>query len=60
MKDKVIVANIGHFDNEIDVPYLNANSEKIEIKPQVDKYKISFDLIRNNLSNRYYFSPIIE
>jgi len=40
MKDKVIVANIGHFDNEIDVPYLNANSEKIEIKPQVDKYNI--------------------
>jgi len=41
MKDKVIVANIGHFDNEIDVPYLNANSEKIEIKPQVDKYNIN-------------------
>jgi adenosylhomocysteinase len=40
MKDKVIVANIGHFDNEIDVPYLNANSEKVEIKPQVDKYNI--------------------
>ena len=40
MKDKVIVCNIGHFDNEIDVPYLNANSEKIEIKPQVDKYNI--------------------
>ena len=41
MKDKVIVANIGHFDNEIDVPYLNATSEKIEIKPQVDKYNIN-------------------
>ena len=41
MKDKVIVANIGHFDNEIDVPYLNANSEKVEIKPQVDKYNIN-------------------
>ena len=41
MKDKTIVANIGHFDNEIDVPYLNANSEKIEIKPQVDKYNIN-------------------
>ena len=41
MKDKVIVANIGHFDNEIDVPYLNSNSEKIEIKPQVDKYNIN-------------------
>ena len=41
MKDKVIVANIGHFDNEIDVPYLNANSEKIEIKPHVDKYNIN-------------------
>jgi adenosylhomocysteinase len=41
MKDKVIVANIGHFDNEIDVPYLNATSEKVEIKPQVDKYNIN-------------------
>jgi len=41
MKDKVIVANIGHFDNEIDVPYLNANSKKVEIKPQVDKYNIN-------------------
>ena len=41
MKDKVIVANIGHFDNEIDVPYLNENSEKVEIKPQVDKYNIN-------------------
>ena len=41
MKDKTIVANIGHFDNEIDVPFLNANSEKIEIKPQVDKYNIN-------------------
>ncbi|QTE21705.1 adenosylhomocysteinase [Polaribacter cellanae] len=41
MKDKVIVCNIGHFDNEIDVPYLNANSKKVEIKPQVDKYNIN-------------------
>lgn len=41
MKDKVIVCNIGHFDNEIDVPYLNNNSEKVEIKPQVDKYNIN-------------------
>ena len=41
MKDKVIVCNIGHFDNEIDVSYLNANSEKVEIKPQVDKYNIN-------------------
>ncbi len=41
MKDKTIVCNIGHFDNEIDVAWLNANSEKIEIKPQVDKYNIN-------------------
>jgi len=38
MKDKAIVCNIGHFDNEIDVPWLNNNAEKVEIKPQVDKY----------------------
>src|SRR5690554_195714 len=42
MKDKAIVCNIGHFDNEIDVAWLNTNfgSSKVEIKPQVDKYTI--------------------
>ena len=38
MKDKTIVCNIGHFDNEIDVAWLKKNYSKIEIKPQVDKY----------------------
>ncbi len=41
MKDKTIVCNIGHFDNEIDVAWLNDNHEKIEIKPQVDKYVVN-------------------
>ncbi|WP_037317610.1 adenosylhomocysteinase [Salegentibacter sp. Hel_I_6] len=42
MKDKTIVCNIGHFDNEIDVAWLNNNhgDTKNEIKPQVDKYTI--------------------
>jgi len=42
MKDKAIVCNIGHFDNEIDVAFLEKNfgSTKVEIKPQVDKYTI--------------------
>lgn len=42
MKDKVIVCNIGHFDNEIDMAWLNGNygNTKDEIKPQVDKYTI--------------------
>ncbi|MGB5361835.1 MAG: adenosylhomocysteinase [Aureibaculum sp.] len=42
MKDKTIVCNIGHFDNEIDVAWLNKNhgKSKVEIKPQVDKYTI--------------------
>ncbi|WP_276090774.1 adenosylhomocysteinase [Pedobacter sp. JY14-1] len=42
MKDKAIVCNIGHFDNEIDVAWLNQNygHTKVEIKPQVDKYTI--------------------
>ena len=42
MKDKAIVCNIGHFDNEIDMAWLNNNygDTKIEIKPQVDKYTI--------------------
>ncbi len=38
MKDKAIVCNIGHFDNEIDVAWLNKNAEKDTIKPQVDLY----------------------
>jgi len=41
MKDKTIVCNIGHFDNEIDVAWLNENAQKDEIKPQVDKYSLS-------------------
>jgi adenosylhomocysteinase len=42
MKDKAIVCNIGHFDNEIDMAWLNANygSTKNTIKPQVDMYTI--------------------
>ena len=40
MKDKTIVANIGHFDNEIDVAWLNDNFTKEEIKPQVDLYNV--------------------
>ena len=43
MKDKCIVCNIGHFDNEIDVAWLNENhgETKDVIKPQVDKYTIN-------------------
>lgn len=42
MKDKTIVCNIGHFDNEIDVAWLNQNygHTKDTIKPQVDLYNI--------------------
>ena len=42
MKDKAIVCNIGHFDNEIDMAWLNANyaHTKSEIKPQVDLYTL--------------------
>ncbi len=43
LKDKAIVCNIGHFDNEIDMAWLNKNygNTKDEIKPQVDKYTIN-------------------
>ena len=43
MKDKVIVCNIGHFDNEIDVSWLNDNwgHTKNTIKPQVDMYTVN-------------------
>jgi adenosylhomocysteinase len=42
MKDKTIVCNIGHFDNEIDVAWLKSNygQTRVEIKPQVDKYTV--------------------
>ena len=42
MKDKTIVCNIGHFDNEIDMAWLNKNygNTKNVIKPQVDKYTV--------------------
>lgn len=43
MKDKAIVCNIGHFDNEIDMAWLNANhgATKKEVKPQVDIYNVN-------------------
>ncbi len=43
MKDKAIICNIGHFDNEIDMKWLNMHfgPTKQEIKPQVDKYNIN-------------------
>jgi adenosylhomocysteinase len=43
MKDKTIVCNIGHFDNEIDMAWLNKNfgQTKNEVKPQVDIYKVN-------------------
>lgn len=42
MKDKAIVCNIGHFDIEIDMAWLNAHygHTRVQIKPQVDKYTI--------------------
>ena len=42
LKDKAIVCNIGHFDNEIDMAWLNENygHSKSEIKPQVDLYTL--------------------
>lgn len=42
LKDKALVCNIGHFDNEIDMTWLNTNygHTKVEIKPQVDQYTI--------------------
>jgi adenosylhomocysteinase len=43
LKDKAIVCNIGHFDNEIDMAWLNQNygHTKVEIKPQVDLYTLA-------------------
>jgi len=43
MKDKTIVCNIGHFDNEIDMAWLKKNHghTRVEIKPQVDLYNVN-------------------
>jgi adenosylhomocysteinase len=43
MRDKTIVCNIGHFDNEIDMAWLNEKygASKVEIKPQVDMYDVN-------------------
>jgi adenosylhomocysteinase len=38
MKDEAIVCNIGHFDNEIDIAWLEKNTKEVNIKPQVDKF----------------------
>jgi adenosylhomocysteinase len=42
MNDKTIVCNIGHFDNEIDIAWLNQHhgASKVEVKPQVDLYDV--------------------
>jgi len=40
MKDNAICCNIGHFDCEVDVAWLESNCKKVEIKPQVDRYKL--------------------
>ena len=40
MKDNAIVCNIGHFDNEINVAWLNDNCERTNIKPLVDMYRV--------------------
>ncbi|GBP12371.1 Adenosylhomocysteinase [Eumeta japonica] len=40
MKDDAIVCNIGHFDCEVDVAWLDNNAKKVNIKPQVDRYEL--------------------
>jgi len=41
MREDAILSNIGHFDIEIDVAWLNAHAKKINIKPQVDRYTMA-------------------
>ncbi len=42
MNHNTIVCNIGHFDNEINVAWLDRNCERVNIKPQVDLYKVKY------------------
>ena len=52
MKNNAIVCNIGHFDNEINVAWLNENCERTNIKPLVDLYKVKNTReIGNNYKN---------
>ena len=41
MKDNAILCNIGHFDHEIDVDFLEKNTKEFNIKPQVDRFEFS-------------------
>jgi adenosylhomocysteinase len=41
MREDAILSNIGHFDIEIDVAWLNANAKKVNVKPQVDRYTMA-------------------
>ncbi len=41
MKDNAILCNIGHFDHEIDVEFLEENTNEFNIKPQVDRFEFS-------------------
>ena len=41
MKDQAILCNIGHFDSEIQLAWLEKNSREVSIKPQVDKFILS-------------------
>ena len=44
MNHNTIVCNIGHFDNEIDVAWLEENCEKTNVKPQVDLFHVTEDV----------------
>lgn len=49
MKDDAIVCNIGHFDCEIDVSWLNRNADRVNIKPQVGepKWRLFVRMVEN-------------
>ena len=52
MNHNTIVCNIGHFDNEIDVAWLNENCERVNIKPQVDLYKVKYQSLVGGQLNK--------
>ena len=45
MLDDAIVCNIGHFDCEIDVDYLNTNAKREQVKPQVSFIEMFFEFM---------------
>ena len=55
MLDDAIVCNIGHFDCEIDVAYLNANAKRETVKPQVSSLVSTKPQVSSLVSTKLFY-----